>query len=240
LELLTKVAVAKIAKKIPVIVGVERVTAQEVIDIAGACSAAGADGLMIEPAYVVTTSTEEEIIGRYQEISEGVDIPIMVYNNPRRTNINLEPRVVDKLADIEMIIALKEASGNFRHVTEIIQLCGDRLSIFPGPGELVFPGFTIGADGFITSGAVELLGNEGVRIYESSVKGDMETARKIHFKVTKIYDLLFGLGTWPAAMKEAMNILGIPAGYPRKPVLPLNTKEKETLRQNMTKMGLLD
>jgi 4-hydroxy-tetrahydrodipicolinate synthase len=240
LEILTKVAIRKINKKIPVIVGIERVTAQEIVDIAKICVDAGADGIMVEPPYIITTSTEEEIVRRYEEINEGIDIPIMLYNNPRRTNINLAPSTVRKLAEIDNVVAVKESTGNFRQVTELVQHCGDRLSIFPGPGELIFPGFLIGTDGFITSGAVELFGKEGVRLYESSIHGDYETTKKIHFKVAKVYDLLFGLGTWPAAMKQAMNIMGIPAGYPRKPVLPLTNKENETLRQNMKQLGLIE
>ena len=239
LELLARIAIKKIDGRIPVIVAIEKVIEKEIIEIANACSASGADGIMVQPPNIISSATDEEIVNRYEEISNGIKVPMMLYNNPRRTQILLTASLINRLSKIDKIVAIKETHKSFNHLTELIHLCGNKLSIFVVIGEHVFPGLLIGADGYMSPGAVELLGKKGVELYECVVNSDINRAKELHFKLASICNAITTLGTMPVAMKEAMNLLGVPAGYPRRPVLPLNENKKRILIETLKKLGLL-
>lgn len=232
-------AVKVVEGKVPIIVGLVNVCPSQIIRIANACHAVGAQGLMVEPPYILTKTTNDEIVARFQTICDSIDMSVIVYNNPRRTQINLTADNVSILADIKNVVAIKEASSDFKHVSNLIQTCGDRISVMIGPGELIFPALLLGAKGFITSGAVEIMGKDGVRLYETAIAGNIAEALVLHRKMSALYNKLFEYGTWPAAMKAVMNIKGIPAGYTRSPVQPLKPEELEKLKADMKTLGVI-
>ena len=238
LQLLVRLAVKAAAGRVPVLCGTEAITVEEILKMTESVAQAGAEGIMVEPPYVVTTSTEVEIVNRFEEIATRSSIPILLYNNPRRTQINIDVSILQKLAQHENIVALKESTRDFSELTMKIQLVGKDINIFVGPSPLILPGLLIGAKGFISSGPMELLRSDGYRLYELAIAGNVEEALELHFKVTSLYKALFGLGTWPAALKASLNLLGRPAGIPRLPVLPLDHNETERLNVVLREIGI--
>jgi 4-hydroxy-tetrahydrodipicolinate synthase len=210
-----------------------------VIESAGMMAEAGADGIMVEPPYIVTTSTDAEICDRFERIADRSPVPVMMYNNPRRTQISLKPEIVSQLAKHENIVAIKEATRDFAELTLKIELAAENIKIFVGPSPFILPGVMFGAHGFISSGPMELLRQDGARLFELAAAKDVNAALPLHFTVTKLYRALFGLGTWPAALKAAMNMLGRPVGQPRLPVHPLGSPETARLKETLRNVGVL-
>lgn len=239
LKQLISLAKEEAAGRVPVLCGIEAITAQEVVHIAESLAAAGAAGIMVEPPYVVTTSTEAELIDRFEQIASGSPVPVLLYNNPRRTQIHITLNVLEKIAKHENIIAIKESTRDFSELTLKIQGVGKDINFFVGPSPLILPGILIGATGFISSGPMEFLRKDGYRLYELAAAGKIKEATELHFKVTELYKALFGLGTWPAALKAALNLVGRPAGIPRLPVHPLNPKEIEKMKGILQSNGVL-
>jgi 4-hydroxy-tetrahydrodipicolinate synthase len=236
---LVSLAVETANGRVPVLCGVEARRSEDVIDIAESVVEAGAQGIMVEPPYIVTTATDSELINRFEHIADKSPVPVMLYNNPRRNQINLSAEVLSKLAKHENIAAIKESTRDLGELTVKIELAGKDLNIFVGPSTLIFPGLLLGAKGFISSGPMELLRKDGYRLYELAVAGKVKEAIKLHFKVTRIYRALMGIGTWPAALKASLNALGRPAGIPRKPVHPLSREDNKRLIQILQSVGVL-
>lgn len=239
LKQLVGLAVESAAGRVPVLCGTEAITVDEMLAMTESVADAGAEGIMVEPPYVVTTSTEVEIVDRFEQIATRSSLPLFLYNNPRRTQINIDVSILQKLAKHENIIAIKESTRDFSELTMKVQLVGKDINVFVGPSPLILPGLLIGAKGFISSGPMELLRSDGYRLYELAVAGKVEEALALHFKVTSLYKALFGFGTWPAALKASMNLLGRPAGIPRLPVHPLGPEETKRLKAVLQEVGVL-
>ena len=242
---LCKLVVDSFSKKVPIIAGVEGVTPKEVIEGCNDAKEAGAEGVMITPPNIVATATDKEIIKRYEIISNETDLPIMIYNNPRRTQISLYPELLERLADIEKVVALKEAVSDIRELTTVIHKIGDRIAVFSS-GIMMLPSVLLGSQGVISSGPMEFLGKDFVEYWENLKRGNInEKVINTHKQITKIYKLLV-LGkdgaypaTFPATFKAALNILGKEVGVPRLPVLPVEEKYLPKLREDLREIGLL-
>jgi 4-hydroxy-tetrahydrodipicolinate synthase len=223
---------------VPVLCGLEHVRAAHVVAAAEAVAEAGAAGVMIEPPYVVTTSSRDEALDRFGAIAEGSPVPLMLYNNPRRTQIDLSPELIAELAAIPNVAALKDANRDLRHLTRVLELCGDTIAVFAGPSALVLPGVLLGARGFVSSGPLELLGARGGAYYRLLKDRRLDEALPIHTLLSAMYGVLFGIGTWPAALKASLEMLGYPAGVPRAPVRPLDAAQRARLRALLVGVGL--
>lgn len=235
---LVRAAVACTSGAVPVLCGIEHVRAGDVVHAARRLAEAGADGIMIEPPYVVTTSTREEGLDRFGAIADGSPVPLMLYNNPRRTQIDLSPEHIAELATLPNVVALKDANRDLRHLTRVLELCGERIAVFAGPSALILPGVLLGARGFVSSGPLELLGARGGAYYEILRQRRLDEALPIHTTLSAMYGVLFGTGTWPAALKAALGLLGHPAGVPRDPVRPLTPAAVERLAATMRDLGI--
>lgn len=226
--------------RLPIVVGIEAGAAADVVDEAHAVVDAGADGIMVTPPFFVTTATTQETITRYEAILDGAGCPVILYNNPRRTQIMLSLDTSLQLLQHERAAGIKESVRDLAHLMRMIREVGDAATVFVGPGPFILPGLLMGARGFISTGPVELLGRGGVDLYEAVQAGDLERAKPLAYLVTVMYPVLFSIGTWPAALKAAMNMLGLPAGVPRPPVLPLDREAMDMLRTSMAELGLLE
>lgn len=235
---LVRAAKDAVAGVVPVLCGVEQVRAADVVRSSQQLADAGADGIMIEPPYVVTTSTRDETLDRFGAIAQGSPVPLMLYNNPRRTQIDLSPELIAELAGLPNVAALKDANRDLRHLTRVLELCGDRIAVFAGPSALILPGVLLGARGFVSSGPLELLGARGGAYYRLLRERRLDEALPIHTTLSAMYGVLFGTGTWPAALKAALALLGYPAGVPRAPVRPLAASALEALRTTMVDLGV--
>ena len=227
------------AGRVPVLCGIEAITASEIVQTAEVLAEAGASGIMVEPPYVVMKATDAELIDRFERIASGSPIPILLYNTPRRTQIDINITVLEKIARHENIVAIKESTRDFSELTLKIQRVGKDINFFVGPSPLILPGVLIGATGYISSGPMEYLRKDGYRLYELAKAGKVREAMELHFKVTELYKALMGIGTWPAALKAGLNMLNRPVGIPRLPVHPLNPAEINKMKAVLRRNGVL-
>lgn len=234
---LFKLTADHLSGELKVICSVMAVTTGEILELTESAKAVGADAVMCLPPHGVVP-TRRELVHLYRTISETVDIPIMVYNLPARAGINITPDIVDELADIENVVAIKESSNNINQLVETIMSAGDRISIFVGYEHGVLPGIIMGAEG-VSSVLPQILGRDAIDLCFYAMSGEIEKARPLQFKAYTVFNGMEGAGNFPAWFKEAMNQLGYPAGYPRLPQLPLTANEKAQVTRVLKKLDLL-
>jgi len=235
---LTRLAVDRAAGRIPIITGVSAPSAAQTIRYAKAVVEAGADGLLVLPQPYVLKATRDELVRRFDALARAVPSPIVAYNSPRRSGIDLTLGDLDAIMRVAPIVGIKEASRDFFHHTHLIERFKDRLSIMVGPCHFIVPGIALGAHGYIATGP-ELLGDMANRIPDLAREAPGPKLARVHNQLTTLYEMMMGTGTWPSALKAALNLLGQPAGVPREPVLPLAGAELEKVRETMRACGLI-
>lgn len=227
--------------KIPVIAGTGGITAEETIYLSLTAKKIGLDGIMVLPPPMLHLSEREHFVF-FKSVSDSVDIPILVYNNPYRQAVDLLPEFISKIADLDNIVAVKESSKDFARVAEVIRVAGDRLRVFAGHSSMQgVPAVLMGASGWVGSMDTQLLGQEAMDMYDLLEKGDIEKAKKIQYRCIALEQGMKGkkIGTFPAGLKFAMNLRGRPGGYPRKPILPLTDEEKKSVENLLRQHNLL-
>jgi 4-hydroxy-tetrahydrodipicolinate synthase len=234
---LAKNTAEQVRKGTPVIAGIDQVGVNDLIEEGKKARDAGAHGIMITPPFYVAQTTYAEIFTRYERASREVGLPIVLYNNPRRTGLNLNPTTIARLAEIDNVVAVKQAERDFASLSETIRLCGNNAAVFPGPASYILGATIAGAKGYIATGP-DLLGRDGAQYYWTIKQGDMEKARHIHHQLTPLYSMLNTIGTWPAAFKAALEMVGKRGGYTRDPVQPLNAAEREKVKQVLVSLNV--
>jgi len=235
---LTRLAVDRARGRIPIVTGVSAPSAAQTIRYAKAVVEAGADGLLVLPQPYVLKATRDELVRRFDALARAVTVPIVAYNSPRRSSgIELTLDDLDAIMNVAPIVGIKEASRDFFHHTHLIERFRDRLAIMVGPCHFIVPGLALGAHGYIATGP-ELLGNMANRIPELARAAPGPELVRVHNQLTTLYEMMMGTGTWPSALKAALNLLGQPAGVPREPVMPLAGAELEKVRGTLRSCGL--
>ncbi len=221
-------AVEEVAGRIPVVAGTGHINTLDVIRLTKAAKAAGADGAMIEAPYFMRTKPADTV-AHFARISDAVDIPIKLYNNPARAGIDLTVDIIDKLAEKANIVSIKDSMGSFERIMQLIQGVGDRVKVFIGPARLFgFATILMGADGFV-DGNAQIAGRASTDLYDLAVARDHERGVPLQHQMFRIGQALFdSAGTPPATIKDGMRILGRPGGWPRP---PLRAMEGDDLRR---------
>lgn len=232
---LAEVTVKAVAGRVPVVMGASATTAKQTIAYAEAAAAAGVDALMIGPQAYVMKATTAELVQRMEAIHRAVSLPIVLYNSPRRTNISLTVETMRAITSAVNVIALKEASRDFFYISHILHHFADRLAVMIGPAPFILPGLQLGAAGFISSGP-ELMGGLAARLMQQAA-GSAPELRTTQYRLTRVYEALMGLGTWPSALKAGHALIGLDAGVPREPVLPLDPAATASLRDVLQDCG---
>ena len=233
---LTRIAVDRAGGRVPVVTGVSAPSAVQTVRYAHAVKDAGAAGVLAMPQTYVLKASRRELLARFEALA-AVDIPIVLYNSPRRTSIDLTPDDIGAMLDVAPIIAIKESNRDFFHLSHVLHRFRDRMSVLVGPCHYIFPGIALGAKGFIATGP-EMLGPVAGRLVEIGRKSPGPELAELHHKLTVVYQTLMGIGTWPAALKAALNLIGQPAGVPRDPVMPLEGADLDRLRKVLDDLGL--
>jgi 4-hydroxy-tetrahydrodipicolinate synthase len=235
-QLLAAATVKLVNGRVPVVMGVSSTTAAQTIKYAEAAAAAGVDALMIGPQSYVMKATTQELVQRMTAIHRAVPLPVVLYNSPRRTNISLTIDSMRALTEAVNIIALKEASRDFFYLSHIIHNFADTLAVMVGPAPFILPGLALGAAGFISSGP-ELLGQTARTLVQLAAQAPTPALRDTQYRLTRVYETLMGLGTWPAALKAGHGLIGREAGAPREPVLPLDAHGLDVLANVLGECG---
>jgi 4-hydroxy-tetrahydrodipicolinate synthase len=181
--------------------------------------------------------TQEGMYRHFRELAEKVDLPQILYNIPSRTGVNLLPQTVARLAEVKNIVGIKEAS-TVDQVSEIIELTrGKDFVVFSGNDNQTLPILSLGGVGVISvaSNVAPKLVAEMVRAFR---RGDLEGARELHYRLSPLFKALF-LETNPAPVKAALEMMGLPAGAPRLPLVEVSQQTREALRKVLIDLGLL-
>mgnify|MGYP000286740884 FL=1 len=211
--------------KIPIIAGAGGNNTAKVIENSKKAEQLGVDGLLIVTPYY-NKCTQKGLINHYKEIAKNVSLPIILYNVPSRTGVNILPQTCFELSKIENIVAIKEASGNLSQVAQIAHLCGNNLNIYSGNDDQVLPVLSLGG-----LGVISVLSNVKPKYTHNMIQnffdGNIEKAIQMQLKALPLIDSLFSEVN-PIPVKSALNHIGFNFGIPRLPLTPLS-KDKETI-----------
>jgi 4-hydroxy-tetrahydrodipicolinate synthase len=235
---LTRLAVDRCAGRVPVIMGATAPGAQQTIDYARAAVEAGAAGVLVMPQTYVMKATREELLRRFERLAGAVDVPIVLYNSPRRAVIELSIDDVAAIGEVAPVVGIKESNRDIGHLTRLLRRMAGRIAVMVGPAYYILAGSALGAAGFIATGP-EFLGETAGRLMEIGRRAPDAEYVAAHQKLTIVYETLMALGTWPSALKAGLNLLGLPAGVPRDPLMPLGGAPLDRLRATLDELGLL-
>lgn len=229
-------AVKKVNKRIPVIAGTGSNNTAYAIELSKYAEEVGVDGLLVVTPYY-NKSTQRGVIEHYKAIANSVNIPIILYNVPGRTGLNLVPSTVVELSKIKNIVAIKEASGDISQVAEIARLCGDDFYIYSGNDDMVVPILSLGGKGVI-SVVANILPDDTHNMVMEYLNGKVEESRKLQLKMNGLINSLF-IETNPIPVKTAMNLMGMNVGQFRLPLINMSEENVEILIKFMEDYGIL-
>lgn len=215
-----------INNRIPVIAGTGSNNTKNAVEFSKRAERTGVNGLLVVTPYY-NKGNENGIYEHYKAIAEAVKIPIILYNVPSRTGVNLSISLLKKLAQIENITALKEASGNISYVAEVAREV-PKLDIYSGNDDMVVPVLSLGGKGVISVSA-NIIPDINHEMVVSFLNGDIEKARELQLKYNDLVNALF-LETNPVPIKEAMNFLGYEVGNCRLPLGMMEESNRAKLR----------
>ena len=233
-EDLIKFTVDIVDKRVPVIAGTGSNNTANSIELSKYAESVGADGLLLVTPYYNKT-TQQGLIAHYSAIADTVNLPIILYNVPSRTGMNILPETYAKLSKINNIVAVKEASGDISQVAKIAQLCGDNLNIYSGNDDQVIPILSLGG-----LGVISVLSNIYPKFVHNMVinylNGKHNAALAAQLNSLELINTLFSEVN-PIPVKEALNILGFNFGNPRLPLVEMSETAKVKLKQAIEKFA---
>ncbi|MCU0572086.1 MAG: 4-hydroxy-tetrahydrodipicolinate synthase [Syntrophobacteraceae bacterium] len=236
-ERVVEITVEQVGKRVPVIAGSGSNSTGEAIRLTKHAKTAGADGaLMISPYY--NKPTQEGLYQHFRKVAEAVDIPIVLYNIPGRTAVNMEPDTIARLAKIDNIVGVKEASGSMKQITDIIARCGDDFSVVSGEDFLTFPLMCVGGKGVI-SVTSNIAPRDMSDLCSLLLEGKVAEARPLYYKLLPLCHGLF-YETNPAPVKAALAMMKkIESDEVRLPLVQMSEANRERLRRDLQAYGLL-
>jgi len=234
---LFEITVDQARGRVPVYAGTGAITTREVIQLTRYAEEAKVDAVSVLTPMFISPS-QKELIEHYTAIAASTRLPVLLYNNPPKTGVNLAAATVAKLADVPNIAGIKDSSGDFTLTGEYIRLTrGKDFHVLLGRDTLIHAGLCYGGKGSIAACA-NVAPRLVADIYDKYVAGDIKGSLEAQFKLAPLR-IAFNLGTFPAVIKEGLELLGIDAGACMAPVGPMSADEKHQLRKILTEMGLL-
>ena len=223
-------------KRVPVIAGTGSNSTAEAIRLTRHAYKAGADGaLMVCPYY--NRPTQEGLYQHYKAVAEAVPIPIIVYNIPGRTGVNMNPDTLARLAKIKNIVGVKEASGSIKQISDVINLCGPKFDVLSGDDLFTLPLMAMGGHGVI-SVISNVAPADMAAMVDAFVAGDLKKARTLHYKMTPLIDALF-VETNPTPVKAALAMMKKISYEVRLPLYKLSDANYEKLKKIVVSYGLM-
>lgn len=230
-----KFAIDVANKRVPIIAGTGGNCTKSAIEMSKYAESVGSDAVLVVTPYYNKT-TQAGLIAHYKAIAESITIPVILYNVPSRTGLNIAPATYLELSKIDNIVATKEASGNLSQIAEIANLCRDNLAIYSGNDDQVLPILSLGG-----LGVISVLSNIIPKDVHNMVKyfldGNVKEATKLQINTLKLTSALFSEVN-PIPVKAACNIIGFNAGIPRLPLVEMTDAGKENLKKEIVSYGL--
>jgi 4-hydroxy-tetrahydrodipicolinate synthase len=222
--------------RVPVVAGAGGNATREALALTAASEQAGAGALLhVTPYY--TRPTQDGMVRHFEAIARSTKLPVILYNVPSRTAVDLLPDAVERLAAIDNIVAIKEATGNLMRATELIARVGDRVAVLSGDDGTAFPLYAVGARGVI-SVVSNVAPARMARMWDAAVAGKWDESRAEHYAIRVLNNLLFLEGN-PAGPKAALALMGKCANELRPPIYPVSAQLTEQLRKHLLAEGLL-
>ena len=231
-----EVTVKTVKGRIPVIAGTGANSTDETIMITKKAKQLGADAaLLVTPYY--NKPTQEGLYRHYKKVAEAVNIPQILYNVPGRTAVNMLPSTVARLAEIKNIVGIKEATGDMKQVSEVIRLCGNRMTVLSGDDFTTLPLLALGGKGVISVSA-NVAPRDVSAMCNAWEQGDIVRARKLHFKLEPLNSAMF-IETNPIPAKTALSMMGTIREEFKLPLCQMSDDNKEKLRKTLINQGVL-
>ncbi len=223
--------------RVPVLAGSGSNSTTEAIELTRHAKQAGADGvLMVSPYY--NKPSQEGMYRHYKAVAEAVDVPIILYNVPSRTSSNILPETVARLAEIDTIVGIKEATGDLNQISEVIRLCPGDFAVLSGDDFTSMPTVLVGGTGVI-SVTSNVAPRDMAQMMDAALAGDLAKAKELHYKLFPLMKAMF-YDTNPVPAKKSLELMGkIKSGTPRLPLYPMDEDTLSKLKAALTDYGLI-
>ena len=229
-------SVAQVAQRVPVIVGISDLTTRNAIRRAVFAEKAGADAVMVLPISYWKLS-EAEIHAHYAAIAKAINIPIMVYNNPATSGIDMSPKFIARLVrEIDNVTMVKESTGDIQRMHELHRLSDGIIPFYNGSNPLALEALIAGATGWCTA-APNLIPRLTIELYEASQAGEAHRARELFYRQLPLLQFILQ-GGLPTTVKAGLRLLGFEAGTPRRPLQPLSVNAEVELQALLSHLGV--
>ncbi|MFO0851735.1 MAG: 4-hydroxy-tetrahydrodipicolinate synthase [Gemmataceae bacterium] len=229
-------AVAHVGGRKPVFAGTGAETTGEVVRLTQMAERERVAGVSVLTPYYLKPS-QAELLDHFRRVAESTSLPVVLYNNPVPTGVSIDPDTVARLAEVPNIVGIKDSSGDLQNTIEIIKRVPDTFSVLNGRDTLILAALLFGAKGAIPA-TCNIAPNLCVGIYQRFAAGDLAEARRMQDRLAPVR-LALTLGTGNGAVKEALALLGVPAGPNRRPIGPLPADKREQLKNVLATAGLL-
>jgi len=231
-ETVVRVTLEAATGRAPVVVGASAGSTREVVAYCRQAHALGADAVMLAAPYYSLPS-EDELFEHFRLVAESTELPIVLYNYPGRTGVDMTPGLIARLAELDRIQYVKESSGEVARVGEIIRTCGEKITVLCGCDTAALESFVLGAAGWV-GGVVNVLPGGHVELYRLAVEqGDFAAARTHYYRMLPLLSLMEAGGKYTQYVKAGCELTGHPVGPPRRPLLPPTDEETARLRETL-------
>lgn len=229
-EEVTEATLQQVKGRIPTLVGVSNLTTEKTVHHAQFAEQAGADAVMIIPMSYWKL-TDDEIVTHYDAVANKISIPIMAYNNPATSGVDMSPALLKRLLEIPNVTMIKESTGDVQRMHYLRRELGEEVAFYNGSNPLALAAFSAGARGWCTA-APNLIPELNISLYHAVEEGNLEKAKEIFYQQFDLLKFIVSKGL-PRAVKSGLNILGEDGGNLRSPLKPLHEKETEELKNIM-------
>jgi 4-hydroxy-tetrahydrodipicolinate synthase len=212
--------------------GINAGSTREVVQYSREAEGLGAAGLLVAPPYY-SLPRENEVLEHFRAVDKAVGIPIMLYNYPGRTGVDMKPAFVERLAELKNVRYIKESTGETARISQIIRRCGDRLQVFCGCDAVVLEALVLGAAGWV-AGVGNVCAAEHVQLYRLWEGKNLDAARACFYRLQPLFSLLENGGKFTQMVKAGCALAGRDGGPPRRPLLPPTAEEIEAINAALT------
>lgn len=233
-EAITDATIQQVAGRVPTLIGVSNLTTERTIYHAQFAEKSGATAVMIIPMSYWKL-TDDEIVKHYDAVASKISIPIMAYNNPATSGVDMSPALLKRLLEIPNVTMIKESTGDVQRMHTLRKELGEDVAFYNGSNPLALAAFAAGAHGWCTA-APNLIPELNIALYHAVQKNDLLKAQQLFYDQLDLLKFIVAKGL-PRAVKAGLNLLGEDGGYLRSPLKPLTDMESQELKQILTKLN---
>jgi len=215
--------------RVPVVAGTNAGSTRDVVAFSREAEELGCDGVMLAPPYY-SLPRPNELRAHIKAVNDAIGIPIMLYNYPGRTGVDMTPEFIEQLAELPRVRYVKESTGEIVRISTLLRQCGDRLGVFCGADTVAFESLALGAVGWV-GGVANVVPRSHVELYRLIIeKRDFAAARKLYFQMLPLLSLMENGGKYTQWVKSACGLMGRPVGAPRAPLSAATAAELRELK----------